>query len=123
MTFINRNPGSGTRLWFDHQLHGTRYSDGKNSRLQELCQHPHRMCPPGPSVEKLDVALGLRAAARQFGLSFIPLFHERYDIVFTQEQSGLLSPLLDTLQTGAFRQSVEALTGYETTHTGEQIPL
>jgi hypothetical protein len=31
--------------------------------------------------------------------------------------------LLDTIQTSAFRRSVDALTGYETTHTGEQIPI
>jgi molybdate-binding protein len=56
-------------------------------------------------------------------LSFLPLFHERYDIVFAQEQSTMLAPLLDVLQTSTFRRGVEALTGYETMHTGEQIPL
>ena len=41
------------------------------------------------------MAVGLRAAAHQFGLGFVPLFHERYDIVFTKEESELLTPLLD----------------------------
>ena len=40
-----------------------------------------------------------------------------------QEQCTFLSPLLDTLQTSVFRRGVEALTGYEVKHTGEQIPL
>ncbi|MFA5873592.1 MAG: substrate-binding domain-containing protein, partial [Anaerolineales bacterium] len=83
----------------------------------------HTECAHLVQTGKADVALGLRAAARQFGLDFLPLFHERYDIVFTQEQSTLLSPLLDTLQTSAFRRGIESLTGYETMHTGEQIPL
>jgi molybdate-binding protein len=56
-------------------------------------------------------------------LDFIPLFHERYDIVFPRERSSMLAPLLDTIQTRAFHRGVEALTGYETMHTGEQIPL
>jgi hypothetical protein len=43
--------------------------------------------------------------------------------VFMQEQSSSLVPLLETMQTNSFRQSVNALTGYDTTHTGEQIPL
>ncbi|MCX6037477.1 MAG: molybdate metabolism transcriptional regulator, partial [Chloroflexi bacterium] len=64
-----------------------------------------------------------RAAAHQFELGFVPLFHERYDLVFPQEQGTLLAPLLDTIQTRAFRRGVEALTGYETMHTGEKIPL
>jgi putative molybdopterin biosynthesis protein len=72
---------------------------------------------------KADVALGLRAAALQFGLDFIPLFHERYDLVFMQEQVDSLVPLLDMIQTKAFRHSVDALTGYDTSHTGEQIPI
>jgi putative molybdopterin biosynthesis protein len=70
-----------------------------------------------------DVTLGLHAAATQLELDFIPLFHERYDLIIPQEQLARLMPLLETIQTGVFRRSVDALTGYETTHTGEQIPL
>jgi len=122
VTFINRNPGSGTRLWLDRQLQNLGIPvEGIHG--YEIFVSTHTECARLVQSGKADVALGLRAAARQFGLDFIPLFHERYDIVFMQEQSNLLSPLLDTLQTSAFRQSVEALTGYEMTHTGEQIPL
>jgi hypothetical protein len=31
--------------------------------------------------------------------------------------------MLDTLQTGSFRRDVERFGGYDTAHTGEQIPL
>ena len=74
-------------------------------------------------TQEADISLGLRAAAHQFGLDFLPLFHERYDIVFPQEQKNTLDLLLDILQTLAFRRGIESLTGYETTHTGEQIFL
>jgi putative molybdopterin biosynthesis protein len=122
VAFVNRNPGSGTRLWLDNQLqilgiptesiHGYENAVSTHTECARLVQTGHA-----------DVALGLRAAARQFELDFIPLFHERYDIVFTKEQSTMLSPILDMLQTSAFRRGIEALTGYETMHTGEQIPL
>jgi putative molybdopterin biosynthesis protein len=72
---------------------------------------------------KADVALGLHAAASQHGLGFIPLFQEQYDLVIPSEQTEKLKPLLDTIQTINFRRSVESLVGYDTTHTGEQIPL
>jgi len=63
----------------------------------------------------------LCAAAHNFGLSFTPLFHERYDLVFPEERNTPLAPFFETLQTGAFRQKMAALSGYETSHTGEQI--
>jgi putative molybdopterin biosynthesis protein len=122
VTFINRNSGSGTRLWLDRQLQAQGIPI-ENIHGYTNAVSTHTECASLVQTGKADVALGLRAAARQFGLDFFPLFHERYDIVFAQEQSTMLSPLLDTLQTSAFRQSVEALTGYEVTHTGEQIPL
>ena len=122
VTFINRNPGSGTRLWLDRHLQAQRISTesihGYGNSIST-----HTECARLIQIGKADVALGLRAAACQFGLDFVPLFHERYDIVFMQEKGKILSPILDTLQTSAFRHSVEALTGYEMTHTGEQIPL
>jgi putative molybdopterin biosynthesis protein len=122
VTFINRNPGSGTRLWLDRQLRALTIPpesihDYKNA------VNTHTDCARRIKENQADVALGLRAAAHQHGLDFVPLFHERYDIVFAREQSTLLAPLLDTIQTSAFRRGMEDLTGYETMHTGEQIPL
>jgi len=122
VTFINRNAGSGTRLWLDRQLQMRgilpEYIQGYQTSIST-----HTECARAVQSGKADAAIGLRAAAHQFGLDFIPLFHERYDLIFPQEQADLLSPLLDTLQTGPFRRGVESLTGYETAHTGEQIPI
>ena len=122
VTFVNRNPGSGTRLWFDRQLQAEGIpTESINGYTKFVSTHTE--CARQVHSGMADAALGLRAAAHQFGLSFVPLFHERYDMVYTQEESGVLAPLLDAIQTKAFRQGVEALTGYETKHTGEQIPL
>ncbi len=122
MTFINRNLGSGTRLWLDRQIQSLGISTGNIHGYGNVVS-THTECAHLVQMGKADVGLGLRAAARQFELDFLPLFYERYDIVFMQEQGSMLAPLLDTLQTSAFRQDVNALTGYETMHTGEQIPL
>ena len=122
ITFVNRNPGSGTRLWLDHRLH----EEGIPTESilgYKYAVSTHTECAKMVQTGKADIALGLQAAAHQFGLGFIPLFHERYDLVFMQEQSIMLVPLMDTIQTRSFRRSVNALTGYDTAHTGEQIPL
>jgi putative molybdopterin biosynthesis protein len=122
VTFINRNPGSGTRLWFDHHLQ-TEGIPKERILGYEYAVSTHTACATLIQAGKADVALGLKASAHQFGLGFIPLFHERYDLIFMKEQSSTLTPLLDTIQTHTFRRSVNALTGYDTTHSGEQIPL
>lgn len=122
VTFTNRNSGSGTRLWLDRQLQSQGISS-KSIRGYTECVSTHTGCAQLVQTGKADVALGLKAAARKFGLDFLPLFLERYDIVYMREQGSMLTPILDTLQTPAFRRSVEGLTGYETIHTGEQIPL
>jgi putative molybdopterin biosynthesis protein len=122
VTFINRNLGSGTRLWLDNRLL-TEGIPTEGIRGYETTVNTHTASAKLVQTFKADVALGLRAAALQFGLDFIPLFHERYDLVFMQEQVDSLVPLLDMIQTKAFRHSVDALTGYDTSHTGEQIPI
>jgi molybdate-binding protein len=120
--FINRNLGSGTRLWLDNHLR-TESISIESIRGYDNSVSTHTACANLVQSGKADVALGLRASAYQFGLDFTPLFQERYDLVFMQEQLHSLTPILDTIQTSTFRQGVNALTGYDTTHTGEQIPL
>ena len=122
ITFINRNPGSGTRLWLDSHL----LAEGipaERIRGYETAVSTHTACASLVHQRKVDTALGFRAAACKYELDFIPLFHERYDLIFMQQQCESLAPLLDTIQTHSFRRSVDALSGYDTTHTGEQIPL
>lgn len=122
ITMVNRNPGSGTRIWLDDHLRKLSLpSENINGYTQELSTHIHvaRAIAEG----RADVGLGLRAAATRFGLDFIPLFQERYDLVIPQKQldSRHLSPLFDYLLSADFRRQVQALGGYDTTHTGDQI--
>jgi putative molybdopterin biosynthesis protein len=120
--FINRNKGSGTRLWLDQQLQALGIPSSVIKGYENDVS-THTACAGLVQAGRVDVALGLRASAHQFGLGFIPLFQERYDLVFSKEQCDCLVPILDAIQTRSFRSEVDALTGYDTTHTGEQILL
>jgi putative molybdopterin biosynthesis protein len=120
IVFANRNPGSGTRLWLDYQLRDMGLSSAEIPGYATALS-THTACASLVQSGQADVALGLRAAAHHSGLEFIPLFQERYDLVFTKDQCVSLSPIFETIQTGNFRRAVDALTGYDTTHTGEQI--
>ena len=120
--FVNRNLGSGTRLWFDAEL---RKLDIPTDQINgyDLLVNTHSEAAVLVASGKADASLGLQAAAHQQGLDFIPLFEERYDLILPREQEKTLTPLLDYLQTVEFHRRTESLTGYSTTHSGEQIPL
>ena len=120
--FVNRNPGSGTRLWFDAELRRLEIPAEKVSGYEKVVR-THSEAAMLVVNHNADAALGLQAAAYQHQLDFIPLFEERYDLVLPREQEKTLSPLLDYIQTLDFRNSLTLLTGYNTTHSGEQIFL
>ncbi|HLO28716.1 MAG TPA: substrate-binding domain-containing protein [Anaerolineales bacterium] len=119
---VNRNPGSGTRLWFDTELRKLKIPIEKINGYERVVK-THSEAASLIERGKADVALGLQAAAHQHGLDFIPLFEERYDLVLPRENEKSLFPILDYLQTGTFRTELNVLTGYNSSHSGEQIPL
>ena len=120
--FVNRNAGSGTRLWFDAELRKLKIPTEKINGYDKVVQ-THSEAALLIANNKADAALGLQAAAHQYRLDFVPLFEERYDLVLTRENEKTLMPVLDYLQTSTFRNELKALTGYNSIHSGEQVLL
>jgi putative molybdopterin biosynthesis protein len=120
--FVNRNAGSGTRLWLDTELRKLKIPAEKISGYENTVK-THSEAAEFIAQGKADASIGLQAAANQHGLDFIPLFEERYDLVLPREHEQILLPLLDYLQTSIFRSELNALTGYNTAHSGEQVTV
>lgn len=122
VTFLNRNPGSGTRLWLDRQLESLGL---RSSAIHGYAHHvnTHTACAQAVAAGEADTALGLQASATNEGLGFLPLFHERYDLAIPDDQLPVVQPLMDTLVTGAFRRWTTGLAGYEMDHAGEELVL
>ena len=120
--FANRNAGSGTRLWLDAELRRLKLPVEKINGYENQVK-THSEAANLISQNKVDVSLGLQAAAHQNGLDFIPLFEERYDLVLPLEQEKNLNPLLDYIQTVSFREMLSSLTGYNTSHSGEMVKV
>jgi putative molybdopterin biosynthesis protein len=120
--FVNRNSGSGTRLWLEHALQREGI-DAQSIPGYALQVSTHTEAASLIHSGRAEAALGLQASAHEFGLDFIPLFEERYDVVLPTRSEKMLGPFLDFIQTGAFRSSVNAMTGYNTAHSGELILL
>ena len=70
--------------------------------------------------EEADCCLATRSAARTFGLDFVPLRFERYDLVMRKQTMELpaAQAFLDVLQRGTLRKRLEVLAGYDTSRTG-----
>lgn len=120
--FVNRNAGSGTRLWIDHELKQLDIPSDKINGYERVVK-THSEAAALIEADQADVSLGLQAAAHQHNLDFIPLFEERYDLILPRENEKAITPLLDYLQTASFRAELNMLTGYNSAHSGEQIQL
>ena len=120
--FINRNAGSGTRLWFDAELKKQKI-DSTHINGYGNSVKTHSEAAVLIAQSKADVSIGLQAAAHQHELDFIPLFEERYDLILPRENEKTLLPLLDYLQTATFRNGLNSLTGYNASHSGEQVSV
>jgi putative molybdopterin biosynthesis protein len=124
VTIVNREEGAGSRQLLDKRLAaagiGARQVRGYN-RLA----HGHLPAALQVSVGQADCCLASRAAARAFGLDFLPLAVERYDLVFPRKFTDLsgVQLLLDALNRSAVRRKLESLAGYDTSHTGELLPV
>jgi len=124
LRFINRNRGSGTRVWLDDQLSHLGISPEKVLGYSDEAS-THTEVALAIHQGRAQIGLGIRAAAAFYHLDFIPLFQERFDLVIAKEQISdrRLSPLFDNLYSGKFRHDVQNLPGYDVTHLGEQIIL
>lgn len=122
IVFINRNPGSGTRLWLDKKL-GELGLRVEKIRGYNREASTHTAVAQAIRSRRADAGLGLEAAARVAGLDFIPLFQERYDLVLPAEliQERRVQIILDYLNNTAFRQLLAELAGYEAVHSGELL--
>ncbi len=122
VTFVNRQRGAGTRLLLDYHLEEAAIPSEK-VRGYEREEYTHLAVAAAVASGRADCGLGIRAAAQALGLDFIPLFHERYDLIIPREHyaSAHLAPLLELLDHPAFREAVEALPGYSTQPMGKII--
>lgn len=119
---INRNRGSGTRLWLDRHLAQLSIPpESLNGYRREA--RTHTAVAEAIRQGRADVGLGLQAAACSCGLDFIPIFEERFDLALTSDQldDRRLFPLLDYLQSRAFRKLAAGLEGYNSVHSGDQL--
>jgi len=118
--FVNRQYGSGTRVWLDAHI------SQKGISPQEITgyldeRHTHSDVARAIADGSATVGLGLEAAAASYNLDFISLAREQYDLVFFDDniQIKRLQSLIDWLTTPQAHVEIGRLRGYETENTGQ----
>jgi molybdate-binding protein len=66
-----------------------------------------------------DAGLGVRAAATNLDLEFVPLTCEHYDIVLDANAPPAAAALITALREHTVCAAITALSGYDLTHAGE----
>ncbi len=120
--YVNRQRGAGTRVLLDHQLRLLGISPEAVDGYQRE-QHTHLAVAAAVAAGRADAGLGIMAAARAFGLAFVPVTREPYDLVVPVAalDGPLLAPLWALLDSDPFRAEVAALGGYATEEMGRRI--
>ena len=120
--FVNREPGSGSRALLDERLRKAGI-DAHRIRGYGRAAAGHLAAAWCVVSGEADVCLATRSAAQVFGLGFIPLHVERYDLAMRKSTAELpaAQAFLDVLQRAALRRKLEVLAGYDTSETGTLV--
>lgn len=120
LRFVNRQPGSGTRVWLDIALkkHGI---DPRKLLGYEVEKVTHSGVALAVAQKEADVGVGLEAAALSYGLDFLFLTNDRYDLVAPAAvmDTPSMQALVGWLKTPSTRKVIEGLGGYVADATGK----
>ena len=122
LAFINRQPGSGTRILMDWKME-TMGIQASQINGYENDEYTHMSVAVSVLSGRADAGLGIQAAARALDLGFIPVVTEEYDLVIPDRfyRTKKVQVLLETIKSSEFQRRVNLLGGYSTRNTGKVI--
>jgi putative molybdopterin biosynthesis protein len=120
LRFVNRQWGAGTRVWLDTQIGKLGIKAGQIQGYDDEAA-THLEVAGAIAEGRADLGLGVEAAALAYGLGFVLLATERYDLVIPAEVWGLspIQVMARWLTSEDARSAILGLGGYDTDHTGQ----
>ena len=122
VTIVNREQGAGSRRLLDARLGKLGIPAG---RVRGYGRDAPGHLPAAWLVRtgEADCCIATRAAARVFGLEFLPLVTERYDLAMRRGHLELpgVQRVLEMLGRAGFRRELESLGGYDTKPAGDRV--
>ncbi|RNB75043.1 helix-turn-helix transcriptional regulator [Brevibacillus panacihumi] len=117
---VNREKGSGARTLIEEKLRQHSIT-GREIVGYDREEKNHLAVAGAVARLEADVGVGIEKASLMVGVDFIPLIRERYDLVIMKKKENemLIRKIREILSSTSFRQALEAIGGYDLTHTGE----
>ena len=111
--YVNRQKGAGTRLLLDYLLGQSGVSPNQIAGYarEELT---HTAVAAQIAAGSADCGLGILAAARMYGLDFVPVYEETYDLLVSLAamENPQVRAFLRVLSSEGFLRRLDALGGY-----------
>ena len=119
LRFINRQEGAGTRVWLDSQLGQMGIKSDQIEGYQREVR-THLEIAGAIAEGNADVGLGVEAASLAYGLDFVLLTTERYDLVIPAEVWNFpaIQTLARWLSSEEAKAAILGVGGYDVTQTG-----
>ncbi len=122
--FVNRQKGSGTRVLTDWLCQKEKV-DPDSVYGYDREEVTHNAVAVQISEGSADAGMGIFSAAKLYGLDFLPICIEEYDLLIPENVwgSGMVRQLIATLKSPEFRDRIEAMGGYTLDRPGEIIDV
>ena len=122
--FVNRQRGSGTRLFLDYNLKKFDINP-KDIIGYEREEFTHIAVAAVVAAGDADCGLGVYSAAELMDLDFITLGHEEYDFAVPMEflDMDMISEFIKVIKTDDFKRELDRLGGYDYSEIGEIIEV
>jgi molybdate transport repressor ModE-like protein len=119
LRFVNRQRGSGTRYLIDRMIADEHIDAPALDRLGHE-EFTHAAVAATVASGGADAGFGLRAAAAEYGLAFVPMVRERYFLAARSKDIDKppLMRLIDALRSPAFARYVRQFPGYRPVASG-----
>jgi molybdate-binding protein/transcriptional regulator with XRE-family HTH domain len=120
--FVARDEGSGASKLLERALRPLGAGPEAVAKRGETALG-HMEVAQAVALDAADAGISIRSAAIAYGLGFVPLAEERFDIVLPREHGDdpRVERLVDLLGSRSFRRELDAVGGYATGESGQQI--
>ena len=111
--YVNRQKGSGTRILADYLCKQDRV-DSNSIYGYDHEEFTHTAVATLVQAGSADAGMGIYSAAKMYGLGFVPVCEEQYDLLIPDYawDTPMVQALLEVLRSDAFRTRMTQLGGY-----------
>jgi len=120
--FVNREEGSGSRRLFNSLMEAAGMMPAK-VKGSDTSVPGHLVAAWAVASGAADCCIAAASAARRFGLEFVPLAAERFELVLHKRDltRRAVQSVFEVLNRARFRRQLETIAGYDVSRAGETI--